>query len=341
MGIFDKLFGGDKTPEPQPAVPTDAPATPPDAGEAVPARRERVKRPVESTLPPGEFDPIPQAAAPLAPPAAPFGDDVENAALLNAVNAIVAGDGPETRQSLYRAILDAQLYLVSMPNPDGSGDELGTGEITLQEGQQIQLATVRSPDGQTYLPAFTDLERLKVSLPEKGRYLKMPAAAVCRMFAQGPGEGVVINPGQPPSGVITRAEAEVLAMNALPQLDEQGRVSAQAQQQVRIQIGKPERAPAASMLEAIRGSAQQQSIVREVHVFSAGVEEQPMRLMVGVLVDEGMTPEQMHPAFEAIGRAAYDARGDTEAFDMMPLQDAMIDAIRPLEGLVYVRSAIV
>jgi hypothetical protein len=338
MGLFDKLFGGDKQPDPaapqQPSTstPTPMPSGTSSPGPAVPPRRERSK---PSAMPAATSAPLPEQAS-FSADAISFPADADNAALLNAIGEVVQHDTPETRAGLYAAVLQSMLYLVSMP---GEGDaELGTGEITLQEGQQLSLATIRDGEGRTYLPAFTDLERLSRSLPEKARYVRIAAQSVCRMFMQGDGEGIVINPAQAPTGVITRAEAQALANGVAPEIDENGQLRIEVPQQMRIAVGKPDVAPAESFVEAIRGEAAKHSIVREVHLFKAAIEDQQPRLMIGLLVDEGLTPEQMHPAFETIGKAAYEARGDSEAFDMMPLNEQMIEAIRPIEGIVYSRD---
>lgn len=320
MGIFDKLFGGSNSPAPgtspsQPAAPS------PEPQGAIPARRERSK--------PGH--PVPTSGD-----MTPAFEGAENGRLLNAIGEIVQSDNAETRAGLYAALLDSMLYLISMP---GEGEEeIGTGEVTLQEGQQLSLATIRDPNGNTFLPAFTDLERLSRSLPDKARYVRLPTPAVCRMFMQSAGEGIVINPSQAPTGVITRGEAQALANNTAPTFDENGQVRVEMPQQMKIAIGKPDVPPAESFVQAIQAEAAKQPIVREVHLFRAAIEDQPPRLMIGLLVDDGLTPEQMHPSFDAIGKAAYEARGDTEAFDMMPLNEGMIEAIRPIEGVVYSRD---
>ena len=323
MGLFDKLFGGAKKPDSTTpsALPSSSPESPailtPSTAEAgIPARRERSK---------------PQSAESLIVPG-----DVENALLLNAINEIIQNDNPETRTGLYAAILQSELYLVSM---QGTGEEeLASGAITLQEGQQLSLATIRDGDGKMFLPAFTDVERLARSLPERGRYLKISAVSVCKMFLQGDGEGIVINPAQAPTGVITRGEAQALASATIPEIDENGQLRVKVPEQMKIAIGKPDVAPAESFLEAIKAEAANHPIVREVHVFKAAVEDQQPRLMIGLYVDDGLLPDQMHPSFEAIGKAAYEGRGDTEHFDMMPLNEQMIEAIRPLEAIVYSRS---
>ena len=318
MGLFDKIFsGGAKQPEPS-STPTP-PAPAPDAGAPV-ARRERSK---------------PQQGGPT-----PTADDQagENSDLLAAISGVVNADTAESRVALYTVLLASELFLVSMPGENS--ESLPAGEVTLQEGQQLALATIRDPEGRTFLPAFTDTGRLSNSLPagEKTRYIRINSAAVCRMFLQGEGEGIVINPGQPPSGVISRAEAQVLATGSAPHVDENGQIVGTAQQQMRVMIGKPETPPAQSLIDAVVAEAPNQPIVREIHIFKGNIEGQPPRLIIGLFVDDGLVPEQMHPSFEAIGKAAYEARGDTEDFDMMPLNEQMLEAIRPLEGVIYLRD---
>lgn len=316
MGLFDKLFSGGKQPEPG-ATPTSSPSSPSPSGENAPvARRERSK---------------PQPAAQIA-------EEGQNADLLAAIAAIATGDSPDTRAAMYAILLSSDLFLISMP--PGGDESFPVGEIALNEGQQLSLATIADGQGRLFLPAYTDLVRLTRGLPEgqKARYIRVNASAVCRLFLQGPGEGIVINPGQSPSGVLTRPEAQILATGAAPQINEQGQLVGMPPQQMKIVIAKTETPPAQSMLDAILAEAPLHPHVREIHLFKAGLEEQTPRLMIGIAMDPDMTPEQMHPSFEAIGKLAFEARGDTEAFDMMPLNDQLLEVIRPLESVVYLRD---
>lgn len=321
MGLFDKLFGGDKKPEPTAAPSstssqsTPAPSTGSD-GSAPVARRERSKPGAISAAPPS----------------------TENADLLAAMTAVGASDNPETRKQLYGVLLTSELFLISMTGPDD--EVLERGEVTIQEGQQISLASINSPDGKQYLPAYTDTARLSSALPpgDNARYIRINTAAICRMFMQGTGEGIVLNPGQPPTGIITRAEAQILATGVVPELDEHGQVVAPPPPGYKMTFGKLETKPAQTFIDAILAEAPKHPIVREVHLFKAGMEDQPLRLMIALLVESNLTPEQLHPSFVAIGQAAHDARGDTEAFDMMPLNDQMAEAIKTLESRIYQRE---
>ncbi len=278
-------------------------------------------------------DQVPAQSAPVAIPA--IDPTQENAALLMAIHRIVSSDGPEARTSLYQTLLASTLYLVTLNNEDE-----GTGPLELKGGEQLQLATIRSPDGKTFLPTFTDVARLSVSLPPKGRYVPVPAQMVCQMFMQGDGEGIVINPGQPPSGLITKPEAAILANNAIPQVDANGQLSGQTQQQIQIRIQKPATPPDESFVNAIKAIASTLDDVHEVHLFAAGIENQPIKLVIGMLMRDDMEPQDMQPAFEVVGKAAMENRGATEDFDMMPLSPEVVETITPLEGLIYKKATI-
>lgn len=321
MGIFGKIFGGgsEKQNEPGDVTPPASPAPAAKPAEGVPARRERSK---------------PKTATDVSADASG-----ENAALIAAIHAVVQGDSPETRKALYEALLAAEVYLVVMGGevPDPTKSE--TGEVNLQEGQQVSLATIRDPNGAVYLPAFTDVDRMSNTLPEDAKYLRVPAPAAFRMFLQGQGNGIVINPGQAPSGVITRGEAELLAQGVVPEIGENGQLVGAPARQMRIGIGKLQTPAPESFVEAIRAAAAGIPAVREVHLFVAGLEDQPPRQMIGVAIDDSVPPDQMHPLFDAIGKAAFAARVEgQDAFDMMPLAAELLDAIKPLDAAVYVRA---
>lgn len=263
----------------------------------------------------------------------PIDPNQENAHLLLAIQQIIQADGPDARTALYQSLLASTLYLVTLNN-EGEG----SGPIELKGGEQLQLATIRSPQGQTYLPAFTDVARLSVSLPPKGRYVPVPVQMLCQMFLQGDAEGIVINPGQPPSGMITKGEAQILASGAVPKIDANGQLTGEASQQIQIKIQKPATPPDESFLNAIKEVASTIPEIQEVHIFAAGIENQPIKLVIGMLMQDGMDPDTMQPAFETVGKAAFEARGNTEAFDMMPLNKEVVETIEPLEGLIYKKA---
>ncbi|MFT3784620.1 MAG: enhanced serine sensitivity protein SseB C-terminal domain-containing protein [Tepidisphaeraceae bacterium] len=319
MGIFDKLFGGKKDNVPAPS-PTPAPSTPGPTGQPV-ARRERTKR--------EEVAPAAEAALKQA---------IGDSPLLQAINAVVAGDSPATRTQVYVQLLQTDLFLLLGDAPEGS-TPLPNGEVTLQQGQPIALLTIAAPDGKgSFLPAFTDVERTQRAIPDgNARYVRLNARAVFQLLLQNQDQGVVINPGQPPSGVITRAEAELLAQGVVPQFDENGRLMGQTDQQVKVMLAKPKDPPPAEFVAAVRQAASEQPLVQEAHIFMAAIGEQPPKVMIGLLLDEAITQDELHAAFNAVGMQAQNNRGGLEGFDMLPLQAQMLDAVKQLDGLIYRR----
>lgn len=257
----------------------------------------------------------------------------ENAALLMAIHQIVAGDSPEARSTLYQTLMSSNLYLVSL------SDEEGDGPLELKQGAQLQLAMIPAPNGKTYMPAFSDVARVKAALPPKGRYLPVAAPMLCGMFMQGDAEGIVINPGHPPSGLITRPEVTILASGGIPQVGPDGQITGQMPQQIQIRIQKPATPPEEAFIDAIKQAASGISDIEEVHIFAAGIENQPIKLVIGMLMREDMEPPQMQPAFEVVGKAAMDAKGNMEEFDMMPLSKDVVEAITPqVNGLIYKKA---
>lgn len=321
MGLFNKIFGGKDEPQKdKPAAEASAPTQPASDGAPV-ARRERTKR-----------DEVPahlqqQGEAALQQAA------IGSSALLAAIDAVVKSDNAGTRAAVYDAILESEFYLVLMNDQS----TVESGEVTLTPGQQISLATISLPDGKVLLPIFSDLERLNKSVPPGTaiRHVKLPAQGVFQIFLQGPGFGVVINPNVPPSGFVTRSEAEYLAQGQVPALNEDGTVKPPEQKEVKLALGKPNPPPPAEFVAAVREASSQQAHVLEAHIFMAAVEPNPLKLMVGLLLTEDLTEEEAVATFRAVGEAAVKhATGETK-FDMMPLNGGLDEAVKQLDGLVY------
>jgi hypothetical protein len=321
MGLFNKIFGGKDEPQKdKPAAEAAAPAMPAADGAPV-ARRERTKR-----------DEVPvhlQQQGEAALQQAAIGSNP----LLAAIDAVVQGDNASTRAAVYDAILQAEFYLVLMNDKDS----VESGEVTLTPGQQISLATISLPDGKVLLPIFSDLDRLQKSVPPgtSVRHVKLPAQGVFQIFMQGPGFGVVINPNVPPSGFVTRTEAEYLAQGQVPQLNEDGTVKPPAEREVKLALGKPNPPPAAEFVAAVREASAQQEHVREAHIFMAAVEPNPLKLMVGLLLTDDLTEEEAVATFRAVGEAAVKHVTGDSKFDMMPLNGGLDEAVKQLDGLVY------
>jgi hypothetical protein len=319
MGLFNKIFGGKDEPQNGKQEATPAPAP----NGAPVARRERTKR-----------DEVPahlQADGEAALQQVAIGSND----LLAAIDAVVKGDNPTTRANVYQAILRSELYLILLNDKDS----VESGEVTLQQGQQISLATISMPDGKVLLPVFSDVERIRQGVPPGTpvRYVRLPAQGVFQIFLQGPAFGVVINPNVPPSGFVTRAEAEYMAQGQVPELNEDGTVKAPAEKEVRMGLSKaPENLPA-EFVAAVREAAMSAEHVREAHVFQAAIEPNPLKLMVGLLLADNLTEEEAIASFRAVGEAASKHMTGDAKFDMMPLNGGLEEAVKQLDALVYRR----
>jgi hypothetical protein len=323
MGIFSKIFGDKpvdpRNDSPKPAepispiapVPSASPSNAPLPTAPIPPRRERVKPKIED-------DSLVREA--LKHP------------LLEVIHDVVREDTPANRTRIYEEFLKTQFYLL-VANPEG----LPTGEVTLQPGQELQLATIQDPNGQVFLPLFTDLARVQNSIPDKMRYLLMPAPSVLNLFLQGPGAGIIINPNQPPSGVLVRAECEILASGQIPQFDANGQLANAPPAEMQLAIRKPATNPPEGFVRAVRDICQSIAEIKTAHVVEGAVGNDAPKLLLAIWLDDGLPEPRLHEIFRLVGEAASKERGDMDGFNLMPVDEGFVTGVEPLGCEVYRR----
>ena len=82
--------------------------------------------------------------------------EITNPRLIDAMQGVAHGDNPETRRTLYEAMLEST-FIVPTPE-DVPGPEAG-GWTTTQDATSFQFVTLQNAQGQSFLPVFTDVGR--------------------------------------------------------------------------------------------------------------------------------------------------------------------------------------
>ena len=302
MGLFDFLKKPDATPAPAPTPPAAAnPAAPtPDAKPKGGPRYQGSQYVAPAA-------PVPATPAPLAPPPAPeFPYEPQN--ILEHLLLLAPVD-ENARPAFYQALLQENILMVLAPD-----ENIGTGEVQLTEGQQIQLQVLQ--DGR--LPIFTSEARLSDGGMEAGgvAWVAIPGQA---FFGMTQGQDCVLNPFSAAGKLLPAAEIQALLSgqltpgNGLPP-DAQVTLSAPAQ--------LPE-----GLVESLADFGASNPNVTKVFLAQmqlAGDESQPPRLLLGF-----ETLDQ-DPAFmQELGPALEGRTGDFQHVDLMLIDPNSDEGVNP------------
>ncbi|GAA4497941.1 hypothetical protein GCM10023172_13800 [Hymenobacter ginsengisoli] len=286
MGLFDFL----KKPESAPATPpTPAPNAPAadDAAAAAPKSGPRYQgskyvAPAEPTpqIPP--MPPMPQGQGPLAPPPAPeFPFEPQNVLehLL-----LLAPIDENARPAFYQALLQENILMVLAPD-----ETVGTGQVELTEGQQIQLQVLQ--DGR--LPIFTSEARLSDGGMDASTIAWTPIPGQA-FFAMTQGQDCVLNPFSPAGKLLPAAEITALLTG---QLTQGGGMPADAQ----VTLSAPELPE--GLAESLAQFGADNADIKAIYVAQmqlVGDDSQPPRLLLGfdTVSHDPEFMQQLGPALE-------------------------------------------
>ncbi|QKG52228.1 enhanced serine sensitivity protein SseB C-terminal domain-containing protein [Hymenobacter sp. BRD67] len=212
------------------------------------------------------------------------------------------------RPAFYQALLQENILMVLAPD-----ETIGTGEVQLTEGQQIQLQVLQ--DGR--LPIFTSEARLSDGNMDASAiaWVAIPGQA---FFGMTQGQDCVLNPFSPAGKLLPAAEIQALLSG---QLTQGGGLPADAQ----VVLSAPElpEGLAGSLTEFGAGNAD----IRAIYVAQmqlAGDTSQPPRLLLGfdTISHDPEFMQQLGPALE--GRT-----GSFQHVDLMLLDLTSDEGVNP------------
>jgi hypothetical protein len=311
MGLFDFLKN---KPESAPATPpTPAPDTTPTGDAATPAPKSgpryqgsKYVAPAEPTpqIPP--MPPMSQGQGPLAPPAVPeFPFEPQNVLehLL-----LLAPIDENARPAFYQALLQENILMVLAPD-----ENVGTGEVQLTEGQQIQLQVLQ--DGR--LPIFTSEARLSDGGMDASTIAWTPIPGQA-FFAMTQGQDCVLNPFSPAGKLLPAAEIQALLMG---QLTQGNGLPSDAQ----VTLSTPELPE--GLAESLAQFGADNADIKAIYVAQmqlAGDDSQPPRLLLGfdTISHQPEFMQQLGPALE--GRT-----GTFQHVDLMLLDLSSPEGVNP------------
>jgi SseB protein C-terminal domain/SseB protein N-terminal domain len=143
-----------------------------------------------------------------------------------------AAADPAHRPQFYRDLLEADVFIIQPPLPEGDPAD---GRMVLSRGESIQIGTIES-DGRQYLPVFSSLPLLQAMLTEPASYLRMGMRSFLEMTR---GADIVLNPGAEYGKEIVADEAAALLDGTIWQPSEQF----VAEKETEVLIGQPANYP--------------------------------------------------------------------------------------------------
>jgi hypothetical protein len=219
--------------------------------------------------------------------------------VVEAMKNVSEDDRSETRAMLFQLLLDSTLLVVTPTVPKRSG------ERTLQTAEHLNLVTLKDEDGSA-LPVFTSVEAVSKWLTDRAGYLAMPSKALFELVAASDTNKVLLDPGSPTWGSVTRYEIEQLARGRLP-LGRAGDVIAESTE---VRIGKPTTPPPPSALDALRTQLVQVPSALRAWYFMMQQGQQAPELVIAIQYAAGVNPRAglMRQIIDGAGDASPEVR---------------------------------
>ncbi|WP_426060063.1 enhanced serine sensitivity protein SseB C-terminal domain-containing protein [Hymenobacter sp. B1770] len=298
MGLLD--FLKNKPADDKPATP--APATPgaPSPAAEKPAGGPRYQG-SKYTAPPAPVEPaytIPE------PPPFPFEPENVLEQLL-----LLAATDENARPAFYQALLQEEILMILAPM-----EGIGEGEVTLNEGQEIQLQILS--DGK--LPIFSSVSRLTDGGIDNGpvSYVRLPGHA---FFSMVQGQDCVLNPFSPAGKLLPKDELAALLAGQLT-----GPLSP-AGGDAQVLLSQPTDYPTA-VADAIKGWAATQPHIQSAYLAQMQLADNPevLRLLLA-FVSNSPDPSFM----QELGPVLQGQTNAYEFVDLMLLDMSSEEGVNP------------
>ena len=271
----------------------------------------------------------------------------ENAALVQAINAVGLADNSENRKKMYEILLTSTLLIPTPEIPTASESNDHQGSIALQ------LHGITDKQGRKLTPAFTDVEALRnwdpntpsLSANARGLFEFISENRPENMPKTMPGMGVVINPFDPirkmirPMLIITRPECEVLALGLVPRTLPSGLVGCQlpAGMGRSGSIQPPNQTLPPALEEVLHRSAESVPEIATLYVFSFAHTHGSPQLTVGLGLDRNVAKERVRLIVENLWSAAAPRLGELKTLDFIVLAGQDVAQVEAAGNKIYQR----
>ncbi|MBI3073398.1 MAG: enhanced serine sensitivity protein SseB C-terminal domain-containing protein [Deltaproteobacteria bacterium] len=192
---------------------------------------------------------------------------------------LARGDAPEDRGELYRTLLESTL-LIATPGRIATGKSSST---------DMSFIAAYDPQGDKAMVAFTCEAALFAWRPSGCDFVELEARAAFQMALQ-KGLTIVINPGGPSGGYLTRSELTALSQGAILQALPGEVQEVNMSRGTSLSIGKPAAQLRPELLARLRESLAEHVEVIQAWVVALSVDNSPPRLVVAVQLTDHADP---------------------------------------------------
>jgi hypothetical protein len=216
----------------------------------------------------------------------------ENAALVEAMNAVAFAYNPKNRKKMYEALLPSTLLIPTPEIPITSVSNEHQASVSLQHHW------ITDKQGRKLTPVFTDIEALRNWDPNTPS-LSGPARGLFEVISKNfPDiQGVVINPFDPirkairPTGIVTSGEFEVLSRGSVPRHEGAG-LFGHDLPSTSLGIQPSNQTLPTAAVEVLCNSASRFREIARLYLFSIAHAHGASQLTVGLGLDGGITRER-------------------------------------------------
>lgn len=249
----------------------------------------------------------------------------ENPELLAAIRSVAERDDAETRGTFYAALLGSTLLLPT------------DAEAARAEGLRL-FTTPPADDGTWKLLAFTDAEAATAWRSDGVTLTSRPAKELFAFAVASPTSGIVLNPGGPAGGELTRREFATLAEGSIPagsDAIEELRLEPGAQ----VVVAAPERPPGEAFLGVLRMALDDAGRVRSAWLADVAFEAGELHPAVGVAVDGEPGDEELRAVFDAVMARVQPLLGHGRYLDFVVIDEGWGPLFEAAGPPVYERGA--
>jgi SseB protein N-terminal domain/SseB protein C-terminal domain len=251
----------------------------------------------------------------------------ENPELLAAIRSVAERDDAETRGTFYAALLGSTLLLPTDAEAVG----------TRADGLRL-FTTPPADDGSWKLLAFTDAEAATAWRSDGVTLTSRPAKELFAFAVASPTSGIVLNPGGPAGGELTRREFATLAEGSIPagsDAIEELRLEPGAQ----VVVAAPERPPGEAFLGVLRMALDDAGRVRSAWLADVAFEAGELHPAVGVAVDGEPGDEELRAVFDAVMARVQPLLGHGRYLDFVVIDEGWRPLFEAAGPPVYERGA--
>jgi hypothetical protein len=251
----------------------------------------------------------------------------ENPELLAAIRSVAERDDAETRGTFYAALLGSTLLLPTDAEAVGAR----------ADGLRL-FTTPPADDGSWKLLAFTDAEAATAWRSDGVTLTSRPAKELFAFAVASPTSGIVLNPGGPAGGELTRREFATLAEGSIPagsDAIEELRLEPGAQ----VVVAAPERPPGEAFLGVLRMALDDAGRVRSAWLADVAFEAGELHPAVGVAVDGEPGDEELRAVFDAVMARVQPLLGHGRYLDFVVIDEGWRPLFEAAGPPVYERGA--